>query len=230
MAYTKTNWTETTAITTTLLNHAETQFDEAKAVFDAHNHDTSYYTKTTMDTAFWHTGNDGSGSGMDADLLYSASGNKHAADIAGIGVPTGLIILWYGDAASVPAGWHICDGAAGTVDLRDRFVYGLGSGSPTTGGSNSITPTGSATIGSTTLTVDQIPSHTHTWSDYYSSGDTGGGTTFEGTSCTTYFLGDVSRTSGSTGGGGGHNHPGVLTFNQQENRPPFFALYFIQKI
>ncbi len=36
MAYTKTNWTETTDITPALLDHAEGQYDEAKGYIDAH--------------------------------------------------------------------------------------------------------------------------------------------------------------------------------------------------
>lgn len=230
MGYTKTTWSETTPLSSNNLNKAETQFDLAKADFDSHNHTSRYYTKTEADSTFWHPDNDGPGSGMDADLLYHSSGNKHASYFSGIGVPSGLIIMWYGSVANIPSGWALCNGSNGTVDLRDKFVYGNSSGDPSSGGSNSVTPTGSATIGSTTLTVSQIPSHRHSWNDMYSSGNSGGGTTFEGTSCSTKTLGDVSRTSGSTGGGQGHTHGGVLTFNAQENRPPFYALAFIQKV
>ena len=77
-------------------------------------------------------------------------------------------------------GWAVCDGTQGTPDLRDRFVLGsgkytydnerevwdffvLGTGSqyaPTqTGGSSSQTPT--VTVQGTTLTVAQMPSHSH---------------------------------------------------------------------
>ncbi len=38
------------------------------------------------------------------------------------GVPRGTIVMWAGAASQVPAGWHTCDGTAGTPDLRDRFV------------------------------------------------------------------------------------------------------------
>jgi len=34
----------------------------------------------------------------------------------------GMIMLWYGSIDSIPSGWHLCDGAAGTPDLRDKFV------------------------------------------------------------------------------------------------------------
>jgi len=38
----------------------------------------------------------------------------------------GLIAIWSGAIADIPAGWHLCDGNDGTPDLRDRFVYGAG--------------------------------------------------------------------------------------------------------
>lgn len=38
----------------------------------------------------------------------------------------GMIVLWSGAIVDIPAGWHLCDGTAGTPDLRDRFVVGAG--------------------------------------------------------------------------------------------------------
>lgn len=40
--------------------------------------------------------------------------------------PHGLICLWFGSIASIPAGWVLCDGLYGTPDLRGRFVPGAG--------------------------------------------------------------------------------------------------------
>lgn len=34
----------------------------------------------------------------------------------------GMIMLWYGSVVSIPSGWHLCDGSAGTIDLRNKFV------------------------------------------------------------------------------------------------------------
>lgn len=36
----------------------------------------------------------------------------------------GMIMLWKGTIATVPSGWHICDGTMGTPDLRQKFVIG----------------------------------------------------------------------------------------------------------
>lgn len=39
----------------------------------------------------------------------------------------GMILLWSGSVGSIPSGFHLCDGTAGTPDLRDRFIVGAGS-------------------------------------------------------------------------------------------------------
>lgn len=39
----------------------------------------------------------------------------------------GEIRMHYGSVASIPTGWHLCDGTNGTPDLRSRFVVGAGS-------------------------------------------------------------------------------------------------------
>lgn len=41
-------------------------------------------------------------------------------------IDSGVIVLWSGSIASIPAGWLICDGTNGTPDLRDRFLLGAG--------------------------------------------------------------------------------------------------------
>lgn len=40
----------------------------------------------------------------------------------------GMIMLWYGSRATIPSGWHECDGTMGTPDLRDLFVRGTAIG------------------------------------------------------------------------------------------------------
>ena len=34
---------------------------------------------------------------------------------------SGLVIIWHSTIASIPAGWHLCDGTQGTPDYRDRY-------------------------------------------------------------------------------------------------------------
>ena len=42
-------------------------------------------------------------------------------------LPIGSIVIWSGTVASIPTNWHLCDGASGTPDLRNRFIIGAGS-------------------------------------------------------------------------------------------------------
>jgi len=67
-------------------------------------------------------------------------------------VPPGAIIMWSGSVNDIPVGWALCDGSNGTPDLRDRFIVGAGGAySPgNTGGAESVT-----------LTVAQMPQHSH---------------------------------------------------------------------
>ena len=39
-------------------------------------------------------------------------------------MPVGVIALWSGPIASIPAGWQLCNGTNGTPDLRNLFVVG----------------------------------------------------------------------------------------------------------
>lgn len=43
----------------------------------------------------------------------------------GAGVDAGLITLWHGTIANIPAGWVICDGNGGTPNLLATFVEGV---------------------------------------------------------------------------------------------------------
>ena len=146
-------------------------------------------------------------------------------------VPAGVILLWSGSIASIPSGWNLCDGTNGTPDLRNRFIVGAGStyAVGATGGADSVT-----------LDASQMPAHTHTFSGStnttgahthtVAAGNSGGADNIittgnarsNDTSYTTSSAGDHSHTfsgtTASTGGGGSH-----------ENRPPYYALAYIQK-
>ena len=124
------------------------------------------------------------------------------------GFKTGMIILWSGAQNQIPSGWVLCNGQNSTPDLRDRFVVGAGSG-------YSVGATGGAA--SVTLTTNQIPSHTHSYSS--ANHPTSGGPEQNqsgGPEDRTTF--NVSKTTGSEGGGQSH-----------ENRPPYYALCYIMK-
>ena len=125
-----------------------------------------------------------------------------------------------GDLNKIPNGWALCNGQNGTPDLRDRFLTGAGS-----------TYTLGATGGENfhTLTIPEMPSHNHPFSD--------DGNLYGMKWKSTYKEEYISRTSynewanqlvkisfsslwsGYTGGSQAH-----------ENRPPFYAVYYIIKM
>jgi len=126
---------------------------------------------------------------------------------AGIFV-SGMIVLWSGAADAIPTGFVLCDGNNSTPNLSGRFVVGYDASNSDydvndTGGSESVT-----------LTVNQIPAHTHNINlavraFYQEPRNFGVGT--DGSA-------NNSEDTGSTGGGQSH-----------ENRPPFYALCYIMK-
>jgi hypothetical protein len=102
-------------------------------------------------------------------LQNNGSGGLTWANAA---VPSGVIVMWSGSFSSIPSGWALCDGTSGTPDLRNRFILGatVTSDVGVTGGAHSVT-----------LSVAQLPSHTHTGT----SNATTPSLTFNGSSGTT---------------------------------------------
>lgn len=107
--------------------------------------------------------------------------------------PTGGIVIWSGSASNIPSGWTLCDGTNGTPDLRNRFVVGAGNGSNyavgNVGGADSVS-----------LTVAQLPSHSHGLSSAGNHSHSG----------STANAGNHGH-SGSTASAGNHTHTGSTT-------------------
>lgn len=114
-------------------------------------------------------------------------------------VPKGAIIIWSGAIDKIPSGWVLCDGANGTPNLTDRFVLGAGNSYAVGISSGEVTHT---------LTVEEMPSHSHTL-EYRADGAGGGGAGPNKT-------GTIN--TGETGGGLPHN-----------NMPPYYSLCYIMK-
>jgi hypothetical protein len=240
MAYTKNKdpWTSGDSLTTTYMNNFENIYTELSAYLSTHNHDALYQTQAEMQAAYWYSGNCGSGSGADADLLYKSTGNLHAASFAGLGVPIGLIILWYGSTGSIPAGWQLANGT-GTIDLRNRFPVGAGTGSAysvgDTGGSTTFTATGTITVDGHALTIAEMAAHVHPFEDAH--GSWLGDGNWDGGSCINLCTMDQYYSSGTTasaGSGDAHGHSAgegtSFSGNAVASLPFYIALCYIQKI
>ena len=131
----------------------------------------------------------------------------------GSGVPSGSIIPWYGNIADIPDGFALCNGSNGTPDLRNRFLVGAGS-------SYNLGSVGGSDV--VTLTLEQIPSHNHTmwlgrdWAQGYNA------TGFKyGESGISNAIHEATHHLVTEYSGGSQAH---------ENRPPFYALYYIMKL
>lgn len=142
--------------------------------------------------------------------LGSANPDNSGADTlanreTGSIVPEGFIGMYSGSINDIPDGWSLCDGTNGTPDLRNRFVTGAGD-------QYSIGDTGGSD--EHTLSVGELPSHTH---DYEQRQQANGGE--NNFSFTGEDDGTATRTTTSTGNNEAH-----------ENRPPYYALAYIQKV
>jgi len=137
-------------------------------------------------------------------------------------LPSGVIVMWSGSVASIPAGWLLCDGTNSTPDLRARFVVGAGSTfSPgATGGS------ADAIVVSHTHTASSVvtdPGHAHSYNAPSGTDDGGfSGSVVDnivsdttGTAVTGITVATTINSAGSSG--------------TNANLPPYYALAYIMK-
>ena len=127
--------------------------------------------------------------------------------------------------------WILCDGGSdgkgGTVpDLRGRMILGASDEheAGSTGGSKTHTHSISGTVGETTLTVEQLTSHTHTAPA--AAQDAGGG-----------IIAGGSGSSGSTwtlnytGGSQPHTHSlSGVSSEAADSLPPYYSSPYIMRI
>ena len=149
-------------------------------------------------------------------------------------VPPGSILPWRGNLADMPEGFALCDGSNGTPDLRDRFIVGAGTeyNLNDTGGEKEVL-----------LEAEQTASHYH-YFGWNSSNNTGYFLSY-GNSKSPQFpplppLVHAQKWNGSNGGNwsttrSGENLAtslavGVDATKPHENRPPYYALYYIMKL
>ena len=156
-------------------------------------------------------------------------------------LPAGVITIWSGSSAAIPAGWLLCDGTNGTPNLRDKFVVGAGTTyavGATGGSANATLVSHSHTItitdpGHTHTANVTDPGHTHNLPGSTSSGGTietqlgVNSTAFNGTSAantTGITVANVSNTTGITASSNTQGSSGT-----NANLPPYYALCYIMK-
>lgn len=167
-------------------------------------------------------------------------------------LPIGLIMLWSGSAAAIPAGWALCNGSGGTPDLRDRFVVGAGSSyavGGTGGSANAALVSHSHTV-SASGTTSGAGAHSHSVNDpTHAHGNVisaSGATIVDltdfdppGGSAITYGGATSAASTGiSLNSVGDHTHPvsvsgGTSTDGSSAtnaNLPPFYALCYVMRV
>ena len=128
-------------------------------------------------------------------------------------VPTGVIVMWSGTTSNIPSGWVLCDGQNSTPDLRDRFIVGAGSTY------NAAATGGSTSTGSHTLTVAELPAHSHTFS--YTAPNQQTPAAPHNLANNVGSAATVNTGTNNTGDGAAHTHANSL--------PPYLALAYIMK-
>ena len=136
-----------------------------------------------------------------------------------------------------PSGWYVCNGAAlndagsGIFNGAGRYLPNLTDdrffmGDTVAGGvGGSSTMAHTHTTGDHTLTIDEIPSHRHSYnavatntSNPWTIAQTGN------------FSIPSSQNTGYTGGGGAHNHGPTGGASNTENRPSYLSCFYIMRV
>lgn len=124
------------------------------------------------------------GVGTDGQVLTARSSATYGIQWENNSIPTGLIAMWSGSIASIPAGWHLCDGNASTPNLQGLFIVGAGNTSPpATGGMGLLSPGGPS--GDNSAGTGLGPSHTHSVSVFGGSAQAGAGASTSAVGTTT---------------------------------------------
>lgn len=151
-----------------------------------------------------HLIKDGSTNNASKPVYVKSDGTLADATVA---IPSGIICMWSGAANAIPSGWYLCNGSNGTPDLRNRFIVGAGStyAVGNTGGEATVT-----------LTINQIPSHSHSIRAYVPTGTSG-------------TFGKIISTAAYAGNGRDYDTSDTGGNNSHNNMPPYYALCFIMK-
>ena len=161
-------------------------------------------------------------------------------------IPKGVIVMWNGTLATIPAGWALCDGelheGIRTPNLKDKFVVGVGSDFTVgaTGGTKTIDISHSHSIAADSPGTNYVGDHQHSYS---------GTTSINSNTDKRSKSDDLQDTGGSvhnhtysgvTSVSGGHTHTvnahshygatGVAGTTTLDKLPPYYALAYIMKL
>jgi len=117
-------------------------------------------TTTEGDLIYYHSGTNTRLPIGANGLVLSSNGTDPIWATAPSSFTSGMILLWSGSIASIPAGWVLCDGTNSTPNLQGLFVVGAGATSPAaTGGMGLMNPGGP--FGDNSAGAGLGPAHTH---------------------------------------------------------------------
>ena len=147
---------------------------------------------------------------------FGGEGNRHPIPLGG---------------SEPDTGWVLCDGGSdgkgGTVpDLRGRMIMGVSDTykAGSTGGSANHSHSLTGTVGATTLTVEQLASHTHGYRKVTSWNGWNG--TNDGNDCKPPKDGQPTD---ATGGSQPHTHTLSGASGEAKILPPYYALSFVMR-
>lgn len=127
--------------------------------------------------------------------------------------------------------WVLCDGGedghGGTVpDMRGRVVLGASEAHPagSAGGSETHEHGLAGTVGETTLSIEQMPTHGHNYTFRSASRDCGwaGGSPM-------FWQNTTTANTGNAGGGQAHTHPLTGSVEATANLPPFHSFHMVMR-
>jgi len=144
--------------------------------------------------------------GTSGYVLTAQGAGNNPAYAAPSGVPSGLIAMWHGLLANIPAGWVLCDGNNGTPNLLDRFVQSV--------------------VNAATNPGDTSGSHTHSHNVYPGSGQ---GCTILSQQSLSQALNDSGSQNDWNGIYGSLSYRYGVQSSSTDGRPKYYAVAFIMK-
>jgi hypothetical protein len=214
-----------------------------------------------------HTGSFTGDVDVSGDSILFAAGQIPLSALNGLlayvqsnSMPLGVILLWSGSVATIPAGFALCDGLNGTPNLTDKFVIGAGSltydpgdagGTTTHSHANTLDSAGThthpLTIATHALDLTEMPSHKHgngvtdSGFNLFNHGTLAAAPATPSSIDDNGATGSIEGYTTDTGGGAAHGHAGSTAADAGSHThtlnnvaasvlPPYYALCYIMRV